>query len=208
VRDRHGWRRLAAGFLIAFATLAVLGCILIFTGICRLRVHATYGKLAWLPATAFVVAIIEEVLFRGALQGAVRKTTVDGFATVTVAVIYAAVHFLKPGVQTATVHWWSGIALLPDTFCQFSQPALLMGGFITLLLVGLVLGETRNRTRSLWMPIGLHAGWICGKMGLPILTRHSECWPWLGPDILTGLGPVLSVMAAWLIVSLLVRKPR
>jgi membrane protease YdiL (CAAX protease family) len=169
----------------------------------------SYGKLAWLPVTALVVSVLEEILFRGALQGAVRKTTVDDFAIVVVAVLFAAVHFLKPpahGVPATDIRWWSGLALLPDTLDQFRQPALLLGGFSTLLVVGLILGYARERTRSLWMPVGLHAGWILGKMGLLAVTRHSEAWPWLGPDVLVGLAPLLTLLATWGIVWLMLRE--
>jgi membrane protease YdiL (CAAX protease family) len=156
-----------------------------------------------MPATALVVSVIEEVLFRGALQGAVRKTSGEGFALVSVAFLYAAVHFLKPpahGLVPGAIHWWSGLALLPDTFSQFREPGLLLGGFTTLLLLGLILGYARDRTRSLWMPIGLHAGWILGKLALVDVTRHSEAWPWLGPDVSIGLAPLLTLLFAWGIV--------
>jgi len=210
-RDRRGWRRLGAGFLVALLTLGLLGAVLVFTGVYRMHSHIAYGKLAWFPLTAVTVAVIEEILFRGALQGAVRKTTVDDFALVTVAVLYAAVHFLKPpehGLDPGAIHWWSGLALLPDTLSQFREPALLLGGFTTLLLVGLILGYARERTRSLWMPVGLHAGWVLGKMSFMEITRHSEAWPWLGPDLLIGLAPLLTLLATWGIVWWMLRGAR
>ncbi|HEX4086421.1 MAG TPA: CPBP family intramembrane glutamic endopeptidase [Chthoniobacteraceae bacterium] len=211
-RDRHGWRRLFAGAAVALGTFLALWAILYFAGLCRLRGHVNYGALMWqVPLTAVTVSVLEEFFFRGALQGAVRKTTVDGFALVTVAVLFAAVHFLKPAgaeIAPADVHWWSGLAVLPDTLWMFQQPGLLLGGFTTLLLVGLILGYARMRTRSLWMPVGLHAGWIVGEKGLGALTRHGVAWPWLGPNIpntLVGLAPVLTLVAAWAIVALMLR---
>jgi membrane protease YdiL (CAAX protease family) len=205
-RDRRGWKRLAAGFLLALVSLLVLGAILFFTGIYRLHSYISIGKLAWLPVTALTVSVLEEILFRGALQGVVRKTTVDDFAMVMVAVLFAVVHFLSPqGTEPAAIHWWSGLALLPDTLSQFRQPALLLGGFTTLLLVGLILGYARERTRSLWMPVGLHAGWVLGKMGLMDACRHSAVWPWVGPDVLTGLAPLLTLLLTWGIVWLMLR---
>jgi membrane protease YdiL (CAAX protease family) len=177
----------------------------------RLHRHIAYGKLAWMPVTALGVAVIEEVLFRGALQGAVRKTTVDGFAMVSVALLYAAVHFLKPPAHRmapAPIHWWSGLALLPDTLWQFHQPALLLGGFSTLLLVGLILGYARDRTRSLWMPVGLHAGWVLGKLALVEVTLHTVAWPWLGPDFLIGLAPLLMLLLTWGILWWMLKDAR
>ncbi|MGA3170077.1 MAG: CPBP family intramembrane glutamic endopeptidase [Chthoniobacteraceae bacterium] len=206
-RDRRGWRRLAVGFALALVTLLFMGGILMYTGVYRLRSHFPYEKLAWLPVSAAAVAVIEEFLFRGALQGAVRKTTVDSFAMISVAVLYAAVHFLKPvGTEPAQIHWWSGLALLPQTLGQFRQPALLLGGFSTLLLAGLILGYARDRTRSLWMPVGLHAGWVVGKMGLMDVSRTSVAWPWVGPDILIGLAPLLTLLVVWAIVWLMLRE--
>jgi len=124
-------------------------------------------------------------------------------------VLFAAVHFLNPqGMEPAQVHWWSGLALLPDTLSRFREPALLLGGFSTLLLVGLILGYARFRTRSLWMPVGLHAGWVLGKMGLMGVSRHSEAWPWVGPDVLTGLAPLLTLLVTWGIVWWMLRTAR
>jgi len=206
-RDRRGLRRMVMGFLVALVTLLILGGILILTDVYRLRSHPPYGRLAWLPVTALVVSVVEEFLFRGVLQGAVRKTAVDGFAMVSVAVLFAAVHFLSPtGMEPPEMHWWSGLALLPETLGQFRQPALLLGGFTTLLAVGLILGYARNRTRSLWMPVGLHGGWILGKMGLLAVTRHPEAWPWVGPDVLVGLGPLLTLLTVWGIVWWMLRN--
>jgi membrane protease YdiL (CAAX protease family) len=91
---------------------------------------------------------------------------------------------------------------------MFGQPGLLLGGFATLLLAGLILGYARARTRSLWMPIGLHAGWIVGEKGLMAVTRRSVEWPWLGPDIpntLVGLAPLLTLLITWGIVWWMLR---
>jgi membrane protease YdiL (CAAX protease family) len=212
-RDRRGSRRMAGGFLAALAMMLVLWGILFLTDVSRLHSHVKWGWLAWqVPVTAVVVSVLEEFLFRGALQGAVRKTTVDSFAMVAVAILFAAVHFLKPpggGMPAADIRWWSGLAVLPDTLWRFGQPGLLLGGFSTLLVAGLILGYARDRTRSLWMPIGLHAGWIVGEKGLMAATRHSVAWPWLGPDLpntLVGLGPLLTLMATWGIVWLMLRN--
>ena len=212
-RDRRGWQRMGAGFLVALVVLLVLWVVLWLGGISRLKSHLEYGRLAWqIPLTAIVVSLLEEMLFRGALQGAVRKTTVDGFAMVTVAILFAAVHFLKPpgsSIGTSGLHWWSGLAVLPETVWRFRQPGLLLGGFGTLLVAGLILGYARNRTRSLWMPIGLHAGWVAGEKGMMAAMRHGESWPWLGPDIpntMVGLAPILALLLTWGIVWLMVRN--
>jgi len=208
-RVRHKWQPLGAGFLLALGSLALLGCLLIFTGAWRMRSHFPYEKVLWLPVTAFTVSVIEEFLFRGVLQGVVRRTTVDAFAIFSVAALFAGVHFLNPrGAEPAEVHWWSGLALLPDTLWQFRRPGLVLGGFTTLLVAGLILGYARHRTHSLWLPVGLHAGWIFGKMALMDSTRQTEAWPWVGPDIMVGLGPLLALLAVWGAVWWLLKDAR
>lgn len=214
-RVRHPWHQFWVGFFLALVTMLILWAILYFTGMCRLRPHVDYARLAWqVPLTAVVVSVLEELFFRGALQGAVRKTTVDGFAIVAVAVLFAAVHFLKPvggGIAAADVRWWSGLALLPDTLWLFGQPGVLLGGFTTLLLAGLILGYARDRTQALWMPAGLHAGWIIGEKGLMATTRYTVQWPWMGPQVpntLVGLAPVVTLLLTGVIVWLILRDAR
>lgn len=203
-RDRRGRRHLAAGLLLALSTLVVLGVLLIASDVYYIKDEIPWGRIAWLPLSAILVAMIEEWLFRGAIQGVVQRTTTDEFAIVAVALLFAAIHFLKPPEHTVAataVHWWSGLALVPQAFWQFERPGLVLGGFTTIFLVGSILGFARCRTRSLWMPIGLHAGWIFGKMSFSKMTkRTAEAWPWFGPDMLVGLGPVLILLAAGAIV--------
>ena len=209
-RNRRAWRHLGSGLLAALIPLLILWGVLLLAGVSRFKNHADLGHLLWqVPLTAIVVSVLEEFLFRGALQGAVRKTTVDGFALVTVAILFAAVHFLKPPASHADmVCWWSGLAVLPEVFWMFKDPGLLLGGFTTLLVAGLILGFARMRTSSLWMPIGLHAGWIMGEKSMMSLLRHTAAWPWLGPDIpntLVGLAPLIALALTWGIVGLMTR---
>jgi len=209
-RDRRRWRHLATGLFIAITTMILLGAVLVWTDCYYLKKQVPWEKLAWLLPTAFSVAIIEELLFRGGIQGVVQRSVTDDFALIFVAALFAIVHFLRPEenvVASNAVTWKSGYALVPHAFWQFEQPQLLLGGFTTIFLLGLLLGYTRCRTRSLWMPIGLHAGFILGKMSFSKMTkRTAEAWPWFGPDILVGLGPVIVLLVVGIIIWLLLRN--
>ena len=67
--------------------------------------------------------------------------------------------------------------------------------------MALVLGYARLRTRSLWLPIGLHAGWVFGLKSFNKVSRHlSPPNLWIGDDLLHGLGPVLAVALTGLLV--------
>jgi hypothetical protein len=40
------------------------------------------------------------------------------------------------------------------------------------------------------------------------VTRHSEAWPWLGPDFLIGLAPLLTLLVTWAIAWQILRDAR
>ena len=54
----------------------------------------------------------------------------------------------------------SGLTCLVHSFDQFADPGLVLAGFATLFVIGAILAYARLRTKSLWLPIGLHGGWI------------------------------------------------
>ena len=54
----------------------------------------------------------------------------------------------------------SGFAMTAEIFRRIAQPALFISEFLTLFAIGLLLALARTRTASLWLPLGLHAGWI------------------------------------------------
>src|SRR5439155_47990 len=74
--------------------------------------------------------------------------------------LFSIVHFLKAPMRTSTiVTWSSGFNSIAHSFSQFANPMLVAAGFTTLFLIGWILADARVRTRSLWLAIGLRAGW-------------------------------------------------
>jgi CAAX amino terminal protease family. len=53
-----------------------------------------------------------------------------------------------------------GLPIHGDAFAGFGDPMMVLAAFATLFLIGCILADARVLTRSLWLPIGLHAGWI------------------------------------------------
>ena len=199
------WRwHFAFGLLVSIASVAGLCAVAVGFGHYSFVQPIPWGKIALLPLSALVVAGIEESLFRGAIQGAVRRAGSDVAAIIFVSALYAVVHFLKPPENAAPpmqITWGSGFAQALLALRQFGELRLVFGGLVTLFMVGVILGYARTRTRSLWMPVGLHSGWIIAKMGFnKIAHSRGEAWPWFGPDLLTGLASVLAVLAAGLVV--------
>ena len=90
-------------------------------------------------------------------------------------------------------------------FWQWGDLRLVLGGLATLFAVGLVLGYARWRTRALWLPTGLHAGWVFGLKSFSAASRHAAANNlWFGEDLRHGVVPVAVVVltgvgvAAWL----------
>ena len=189
------------GFGIALTGLWVLGAVGLAAGAFTWRPPGA-GKLLGAVALAGLSAVgaagVEELFFRGALQGLVarRARTVWG-PVVFVAAFFAVLHFLKPpagAVAPGEVNWGSGFRMIPLAFWQFGRPGLVLAGWTTLFAVGLILGWARWRTGSLWAGFGLHAGWVFGlKTFSAVARRTGATWPWFGENLLLGAGPVLTL---------------
>ncbi len=170
-------------------------------------VEALFIKLQWyffesvptwqlvlkILTTALVVAFLEEFLFRGVLLGLCRRFLANKIAIVAVAFIFAAVHFLNLShFKEVTIHWWSGFSLLLHHDALWSDWPLAVGAFGTLFLLGLLLGWATLRRESLWLPIGLHAGWIFAQQLFHAMTQDhcSNLLPWWGPFQIHGMVPI------------------
>ena len=70
--------------------------------------------------------------------------------------------------------------------------------FASLFLIGWILADARLRTRSLFLAIGLHSGWIfvAGIVG-KLTRRETVMLPWLGTNLLTGLLPLAVGLVTW-----------
>jgi membrane protease YdiL (CAAX protease family) len=124
------------------------------------------------------------------------------FATLVTSAFFSILHFLKAPEQTTTdVTWASGFVSIANSFAQFQQPMLVLAGFTTLFLLGWILADARIRTGSLWMPIGLHAGWIFSSAIFNKFARREfEALPWLGRNLLIGIAPLCVALVSWAIL--------
>jgi membrane protease YdiL (CAAX protease family) len=104
------------------------------------------------------------------------------------------------------VRWFSGFVSLAHSTDQFAQPALVLAGFTTLFVIGVALAHARLRTRSLWLPIGLHAGWIFFSEAFSkIARREVVALPWLGKSLLIGLVPLAICLLSWVLLRVWLR---
>jgi membrane protease YdiL (CAAX protease family) len=197
--NRHWLRDLGVGFFVAALPVVVCEVVLIRYGIYSMRPSVSWSALARVVPPVVVVPLIEEPLFRGLFLGILLGGLRPWRANAISAGIFSIVHFLKaPEQPTAAVQWNSGFVSLARSFDQFGEPILVLAGFTTLFVIGLVLAYTRLQTRSLWLPIGLHGGWILASMAFGRLThREVEALPWLGKSFLVGLVPLAVCLISW-----------
>jgi membrane protease YdiL (CAAX protease family) len=202
---RRSLGRLAVGFAIGFASLASAAGLAILCGGRTANFSQTapelFHILAGATVTAIVVAILEELIFRAALFGILRKAMAWPAALAISSAVYAAVHFLQKAATTQPVDWLSGFRLLPELFRVPLGEAGLAPAFLTLLLAGAILALAYQRTGSLFMSIGLHAGWIFWLTAYRSLTREAPGASraiWGGDKLIDGWLPfiILAVVLA------------
>lgn len=206
-----GLKQGLTGFLLAAGLLFGLGLLFIQSGIYTLKPDAAWLKLSAHLTAAFGAGIVEELFFRGALLGILLRTMKPKTAFFWCTFIFAIVHFLRPPgdwqLADADVRWHSGFAVLVRLFDGFGHLRIFIAEFLTLTAVGAVLAFTRLRTGRLWLPIGLHAGWVFGLKYFTALTLTSEALnrgetlPWIGSNLKIGLAPFATVLFTGLIAS-------
>lgn len=163
VPPRGQWQHLGIGVSVGFVSLAVVTVLALLCGARRLDGGLTGGWWARFPdiaATSVVIGVLEELLYRGAIFGGLRRGMDWRWALWVSSALYAAMHFLRQVNSPAEVHWWSGLALLPQMAGVWTRVDLLLPDFLTLLLAGMVLGLGYQRTGNLYFSMGLHAGWV------------------------------------------------
>jgi membrane protease YdiL (CAAX protease family) len=202
VRNRRWGRDVAIGFLISALPVLCFGVFLLALGNYATRPHVAWGAVAAVALTAGVVPFIEETLFRGLFLGVLLRSNRPLTAALLSSGIFSIVHFLKvPDPTTTSVTWTSGFISLAHSFDQFTRPMLVLAGFITLFLIGVILAHARLRTRSLWLPIGLHAGWIFASGAFnKIAHREIVALPWLGKSLLIGIVPLCVCLVSWILL--------
>jgi membrane protease YdiL (CAAX protease family) len=198
-RNPRWSRDLAGGFFISALPVLCCGVALLMLGNYTLRSQVQWSALATVALTAAVVPIIEETLFRGLFLGVLLRGNRPLTAVLLSSGVFSIVHFLKAPDQTTTaVGWASGFISLAHSFDQFAKPMLVLAGFSTLFLIGVILAQARLRTESLWLPIGLHAGWIFASGAFnKIAHREIVALPWLGKNLLIGIVPLCVCLISW-----------
>ncbi|MGO8700179.1 MAG: lysostaphin resistance A-like protein [Limisphaerales bacterium] len=190
-----GWASLAAA--------ALLACI--------------FGARAWAPPasvaevmrplfsatlTALLVAVLEEILFRGALFGLLRKAVSWPAALAASSAIYSLSHFIARTEWKQPVDWSSGLTLLGEMI-RHHPP--LVPAFFTLFVAGAILALAYERSGALFLPIGLHAGWIFWLKISGVFFHQTGVGQavWGSDNIIHGWAPLLILL---FVLALMARR--
>ncbi len=194
-KNPHRFADAGVGILAALLPVAVLAILYISNDIYRPRNDIEISSLFRIFLTAGFVSCLEEFLFRGVFLGLAMRSMGAVRASFLVSLIFAAVHFLRPAKPvTSEVTWTSGFSQLGAVLDNLPATPILIFGFVTLLVAGMILAWVTIKTRSLWLAIGIHAGWIVGQQGLNGFAKFrasppEEFLPWVGPNVVSGVVP-------------------
>ncbi len=202
---RDGGRLFGAGLLVAaLSMLLVYGAGLLAGVYAPAPLESGIGaSVLKVILGALLIGVIEEILFRGFILNALRKSLGALPAVLLGSALFAAVHFIKPAEPAVTNRWFSGLLLLSSPFAQ-AGPTF-WPEVCTLFCMGTVLATLSLWTGSVYLAIGLHAGWVWIMMLFRLFTDNQGHLTWLyGPGewISKGwIGPLtaLVVLAAVLV---------
>jgi len=225
--SKWGLLQILTGFILAAGLLFGMGWLLISMEWFTLRDPVPWD-LAWKKSVgpAITASLLEEIIFRGVFLGICLRAFRPATAIIVVSLIFSALHFLQPPndvavfVQNTTVpagaiyidpnSHLSGFQLLQAIGMRFQNFELVLFEFISLTAIGLILAYSRYATASLWLPIGLHMGWIFAyiffkRIALRAPELDENLRYLIGSNLKEGLIPLATLSLTALLVILFVR---
>jgi CAAX protease family protein len=198
------------GVLLSATPLLVCGALLVAYHVYSFRHVIVLSRFGKVVLAAIAVPLIEETFFRGIVLGILLRKGRKILPIIAVSALFAVVHFLKGSErQPAIVTWTSGFQSIVQAFAGFGDPAVVVSAFATLFVIGCILADARVLTNSLWLPIGLHAGWIFASGTLNWLARRQTvALPWLGKNMLVGIVPLCLAAVTWILMRLWLKNDR
>ena len=159
-------RQLIWGFSIGVGTLLLLTVVYWILGATEPEVSfsmAEHGrKLLKYLGAALAIGLGEEIFFRGIVFQSFRADIKAFFALILMAALFSFVHFMKPedSVEMGRFDYLAGFKTLPRFLDRVGSFDSFFMSAIGLFLMGITMGVAYLSTRSLFLPIGIHAGWV------------------------------------------------
>lgn len=214
-----GQRRMArgcyllGGFCIAMLVHALLMLSLSFFGLLLPKqADWSVGMIvckALLPALG--AGIIEEILFRGILLGLWQRVCAVFWAMIGSSLFFSSCHFLSPPpgfVMIEPSEWYVGFELFASIFSRASNLRSIAPDFLSLTALGVVLAWSRIKADTLFLPIGIHVGFVFALKWVSIFwaVDSTAFTPYLiGADAKSGFLPLLSLALSFVGCVFLIR---
>ncbi|MHC4954347.1 MAG: lysostaphin resistance A-like protein [Planctomycetota bacterium] len=157
--------------------------------------HTVLGLLWRAIMSAVLVSFIEEVLCRGYLK--------DLVGNIPSAVLYSIAHFFRPMHPTKPADGYDPLLAFrrfPELLEGWMEPRHLAWGIPSLFLLGIALNRLRERTGTLYLGIGIHAGFV---FAIRMYPQWISAQP-LGSKMIWGGNRVHDGMLATILMALLV----
>lgn len=140
-----------------------------------------------------LVALSEEILFRGYVQGLLRNHYGANVAIIHSSILFALLHMMNPGI--------------------LSTPFTL----INIFLIGIFFAVTREMTGGIWLPIGFHLTWnffqgnifgfaVSGTDSKTIISITSQGNSFISGGEFGAEGSILATMIILIACIIVIRK--
>ena len=199
----------AAGFLAGAAATALIVGLCVGWGARWEPPRAMPLRLAEDLASSVIIGMVEETFFRAFFLGGLAREMTESRALAVSSVTFALAHLLRApaGRRLLGFHPWAGLSNLEASFGNLLlHPLAVLPAFVGLALLGLLLGEVFLAGRSVYLPAGLHAGFVfIARLGGAAVVSANAAPRWL---LGYGRPSLLSGPAAWVEIVLLVALVR
>jgi membrane protease YdiL (CAAX protease family) len=152
------------------------------------------------------------MFFRGIIFKGLAENTRRATAFTAASLFFAAIHFVRPSERFSVegIDPLAGARYLSQAFAPFLDPLPILPGLIGLFVIGLVLSYAFLRTGSIYLSMGLHAGWVFGIKTIRIYGDFSRGdLGWLfgssDPKIVSGVATWLGVLCVSVVVHFMTR---
>jgi uncharacterized protein len=210
-------RDVANGLVLALGSMIVLASIMsvaqVYDPFFRLSLSESVEQCVKAILAGFTVGVLEEIFFRGIIFRGLLEDWKPLPAYLVANLFYSALHFVKPGERyfLTGIDPWAGFRHLFSTFAPFFEPAEIAPGIIGLLLIGIVLSYAFARTGTLYLAIGLHAGWVIAIKTVRVFGDYrAEYLGWLfgssDPKIVSGVVTWAGIILVGLAVHWITRN--
>jgi membrane protease YdiL (CAAX protease family) len=166
---------LAAGLAAGAVVLCVIIAVFYAAGAKHYDANFAAGLIWRALLIGLGVGFLEEIVFRGVVLQNLQADMALFFAVVFASAFFAAMHFVKPlpdeildlgrAPSFDRFHLLNGFRVVPYQLGAFSRLDVIWPFLLGLFLIGVALSVAYIKTGSLYLPIGIHAGFVAvGKL--------------------------------------------